>query len=357
MDFPIIKTLSDIHPYNTSSKYFKHYEDPENNLLSICYNQLVDKEQFITPIQRELRGIKFNLTTGEVLARPFHKFFNKGEVPNEEPSSLDFKVYEKLDGSMIHPVITNKGLRLCTKSGITDISLLAEDLLSTRLNHYLEELLLSKQTPIMEYISPFNIIVIPYKVAELHLLAVRDTITGQYYDINNYRYLGLPLVREADIEIKDIKARIGEEGYVLVYSDGYRLKIKTEDYILKSKFVKGFYTEVNILKLILEGSLDDVREYLLPEQLESIEQYKQQLTLNIEVHSSKLLDIIDSNKDKSRKEVSLLIQSRLEKEEHPLFWNLYSNKEVVETYLSFISKHLKSSKLELIRWLLPNFNI
>ena len=107
----------------------------------------------------------------------------------------------------------------------------------------------------------------------------------------------------------------------------------------------------------MEGSLDDVREYLLPEQLESIEQYKQQLTLNIEVHSSKLLDIIDSNKEKSRKEVSLLIQSRLEKEEHPLFWNLYSNKEVVENYLSFISKHLKSSKLELIRWLLPNFNI
>ena len=78
--------------------------------------------------RHELRGLKFDNKTGEILARPFHKFFNIGE--KEEHANIDWSrphvVMPKLDGSMIHAALVNNEVRLMTRMGITEHSIRAE---------------------------------------------------------------------------------------------------------------------------------------------------------------------------------------------------------------------------------------
>jgi len=57
-----------------------------------------------TPLLKQLRGLIVN-EKGEVIARPFQKFFNLEEVKDspeflEACQDQDYKVYEKLDGSL-----------------------------------------------------------------------------------------------------------------------------------------------------------------------------------------------------------------------------------------------------------------
>jgi len=185
MMFPIIHNIEEVWPLVKNKKEFKLSESKEYGFSSICYFITTNcKTQFDTSISRECRGIKFSLSTGDILARPFHKFFNRGEISEEEPNSnISFTIWDKLDGSMIHPIITPlKGIKLCTKAGITDISLGAESLLTKELTLKLTSLLTQGITPIFEYTSPTNRIVLKYDQPKLTLLALRENISGFYLD-------------------------------------------------------------------------------------------------------------------------------------------------------------------------------
>src|SRR5262245_38066531 len=65
-------------------------------------------DTFDTAIARECRGLKFG-ADGRIIARPFHKFFNLGEKERVEDIdwSRPHQVFDKLDGSMIHPAMLN----------------------------------------------------------------------------------------------------------------------------------------------------------------------------------------------------------------------------------------------------------
>ena len=58
--------------------------------------------------------------TGVVLARRFPKFFNIGELPETAPERVDlsggFTLAEKLDGSLVSPLLLGADLRWATKS-------------------------------------------------------------------------------------------------------------------------------------------------------------------------------------------------------------------------------------------------
>ncbi|MDP2438534.1 MAG: T4 RnlA family RNA ligase, partial [archaeon] len=66
-------------------------------------------------VRRELRGLLVCPSRGVVLARRFHKFFNLSELPETRPHSLppitndDAVVLEKLDGSLVSPVVAADG--------------------------------------------------------------------------------------------------------------------------------------------------------------------------------------------------------------------------------------------------------
>ena len=166
-----------------SNKYFKVLED--GNLIKVSYRFNAPKV-FDSPLKRELRGITFNRKSGKVVSRPFHKFFNLNEHPETDQNALmdrEFVFRQKLDGTMVHPVLTEKGVRFLTQKDFDNPQIQrAQELLERdeKLKNLTEELLKKGLTPIFELISPSFQLVIPYDEEKLVLTEVRDNRSGKY---------------------------------------------------------------------------------------------------------------------------------------------------------------------------------
>ena len=136
-------------------------------------------------IRRELRGIIF-AKDGSILARRLHKFFNVNERDETQQHLIDLSqphvILEKLDGSMITPIPIKDHLRWGTKMGITDVSMGAETFVATH-PEYTEFAKWCKEnnyTPIFEWVSRKQRIVVDYPEDNLILIAVRNNTTGEY---------------------------------------------------------------------------------------------------------------------------------------------------------------------------------
>jgi T4 RnlA family RNA ligase len=131
----------------------------------------------------EARGIAF---LGEKAFPAFHKFFNWKEnpytdFPIEDNESLVFQ--EKIDGSLIHPIVIDD--RLLVKSKTSFLSEHAEagrKLLERddRKKRLVFDLYKDGLVPLFELIGPENQVVVRYDKDDLVLLAVRNIYNGKY---------------------------------------------------------------------------------------------------------------------------------------------------------------------------------
>ncbi|MEM4396739.1 MAG: T4 RnlA family RNA ligase [Candidatus Woesearchaeota archaeon] len=198
MKFPIIRNIDDL----LQSINQKHFIIKKTPLyISVCYyfnSEEVFPSRLTNPVEYsysvECRGIKFCPVTGKILARPLHKFFNlnerndssKEEITKIYNKSYNITIMEKLDGSMIHPMKIHTGEILwCTKMGTNSISNMAENFVKKNRNYIdFAEWCFSQGemgwTPIFEYVSLENRIVIEYEKENLILIAIRDNVTGKY---------------------------------------------------------------------------------------------------------------------------------------------------------------------------------
>ena len=244
----------------------------------------MDRETFVAPIDHECRGLKFG-ADGTILARPFHKFFNLGERERVEDVdwSAPHRVLAKLDGSMVHPARLDGEVVMMTRGGVTVQSRAALAHATPGVLALSCEALEAGITPIFEFTSPDNRIVIAYERAELTLLAARETVSGRYLRHAELDALArahdVPLV-EGYGSVEDAKAfatRVrGEadiEGYVVAFEDGHRLKLKTEAYALRHRALGGLAHEKNLLAWLAKGALDDVLPLLAPVPRERVEAY------------------------------------------------------------------------------------
>jgi T4 RnlA family RNA ligase len=237
-----------------------------------------------TAILRECRGITFRTSTGQVIARKYHKFFNLGERPETMPENIDWtrkrRKMEKLDGSMITPLETKGEIHWCTKMGMTGVAapidVWAED--KPHYEAFARHWMGQNKTPIFEWCSRMQRIVIDYVETRLVLTAIRDNVTGAY---EPYEALvaagaahGIPVVKASDpiegisdAEIAEIRAIEGEEGEVWAFEgDDERLKLKGEWYSILHKTLDHLNHEKDVIRLILDEKLDDAKPFL-PEDL------------------------------------------------------------------------------------------
>lgn len=123
MSFPVITNISDVLGVIEGHKEF--YVSDKGDYKVINY-QVAFADTFPAivslgdAIRRECRGIIFD-NDGEIIRRPYHKFFNFRE--KEETSTLELSrshvVLEKLDGSMVAPFIVNGEIIFGSKMGHT----------------------------------------------------------------------------------------------------------------------------------------------------------------------------------------------------------------------------------------------
>lgn len=241
-------------------------------------------------IRRECRGIMFDLD-GYVISRPLHKFFNVNEREETQISKIDlFKphvILEKLDGSLIRTIPLQDGYRLGTKAGITDISMQAEVFVSENQNYHelISALVKLKITPMFEWCSRKQRIVIDYPKDRLVFIAARYLKSGEYisYDqiIQWGREFNVDVVRQYPGTVTSMENLVaetrelkGQEGWVIRWSDGHCAKIKADEYISIHKAKDSILREKNLINLLISGTIDDVKPYLLESDKDNVERYE-----------------------------------------------------------------------------------
>lgn len=243
-------------------------------------------------IRRECRGLIFNLE-GELISRPYHKFFNVGERDETLVEKIPFDqphvIMEKLDGSMIRPVRMPDGRVLMgTKMGPTEVAAQVEPWVAERENYmkFMQEVMQQGYTPIFEWCSRQQQIVIDHPEDRLVLTAVRDLLTGDYMTYPmlqdlalDYR-LDLVQLYEGSVEsmewlmnhTRDLK---GAEGYVLRWSNGHMGKIKAEEYCQIHRAKDGILRENGVIHMMLDEKLDDVLPFLPQADRVKLETFQQ----------------------------------------------------------------------------------
>jgi T4 RnlA family RNA ligase len=251
----------------------------------------------IATIRRECRGIIFDTKTGEILRRPFHKFFNVNEREETQDHVVDMSrphaILEKLDGSMIAPFYVNGEMIWGTKMGATDVAKPVEDFVEAN-PHYRQfaKFTISRgYTPIFEWCSRKQRIVLDYKEDQLILTAIRDLTTGRYMShelmeahAESYR---IPVVRtfEPQTDMKAFVEYVRDledlEGFVVRFSDGHMLKLKCHWYLQIHKAKEAILQDRNIVELILDDKLDDVKAHLPQEDRDRLSQFESQFNLAV----------------------------------------------------------------------------
>jgi T4 RnlA family RNA ligase len=194
------------------------------------------------------RGLILDRNTKEVIARPFPKFFNLEEWEGTALPTGPVEVYDKADGSLFIAVNhRNHGLVTATRGSFSSDQAKVGRTLVEKLPWFMR--MEYNHTYLFEVIYPENKIVVDYgSQRKLVLLGIIDNITGMplsYDDLALFHVrTGVELVQRlhtlpnADTAFK-LKQLVKEntEGFVLLFEDGRRIKIKGEEYLRLHKIV------------------------------------------------------------------------------------------------------------------------
>lgn len=181
------------------------------------------------------RGLILDPNARRIVATPFPKFFNLGEGTQVLPD-LPFETTEKIDGSLIIIFHHEGRWRTATKGAFDSWQAVwaADHLSRTDL-----AALQPGVTYLAEAIHPENRIVVRYEQAELVLLAAYrpDGTELRYADVGHVATaLGWRAAQRASFaSMAELVAHArqlprSEEGFVLRFDNGLRLKVKGDEY-------------------------------------------------------------------------------------------------------------------------------
>jgi RNA ligase len=140
-------------------------------------------------------------------------------------------------------------------------------------------------TPIFEWCSRQQRIVIDHPVDRLVLTAVRDCITGAYLTYTQLQELageyGVDLVRQFEGSVESMQSLMDHtrdlqdaEGYVVRWLDGHMVKIKGEQYCQIHRAKEGILRENGVIGMMLDEKLDDVKGFLFVDDRVALEQFE-----------------------------------------------------------------------------------
>lgn len=218
---------------------------PDYPYAIYCYTKQAMFDRKWNEVTKICRGLIVNEDSGEVLARPFKKFFNLGEPDAPTWDQTDWvSVYDKADGSLGIAYDTPDGPAIATKGSFTsEQAIKGTELLRTLYPRYILE---EGYTDLFEIIYPDNRIVLDYGDEESlrYLGSVWVADGADWWNGCLMRYWDIPrnqVLQSAPFsQLKLDMNRPNAEGYVLFNEyTGERLKVKQEDYLELHKVMTG----------------------------------------------------------------------------------------------------------------------
>lgn len=330
-------------------RYISCVVSPDARLVLYNYTEKATYDRIWTPETRACRGLVTEATTDRIIARPFEKFSNIDESGFPE-SALDallarpgpVEITDKLDGSMIVMWHYANEWHCSTRGSFTSTQALAA-------RRWLDAFDLrnwpTDYTFIAEWCAPDNRVVLKYEQPELRLIGVRE------YDGHDARYaelcawgevLGLPVVPVVtDCDLETLVTRrvftTGVEGWVARWPDGYRVKIKTEDYLRLHRLISGF-SPSRVRDLMLTGGAQRYAQEL-PEEIrveaEAIIATLERLCSERREGLTRAYAQLSPLLSESRKAYALAVQQE-PKEDWSFLFSLADNKPIEEKLLKAI---------------------
>jgi RNA ligase len=398
--FPTINNISDVLPHiegcdefrvirkdwYTVVNYVVALEDTFPSTSVAGGSARMREERLLrATMRRECRGLIFDSVSGNVLSRPYHKFFNVNEKPETHANKVNLTarhvILEKLDGSMIRPIAipgtNNTQFRLGTKAGVTDVAMNAEVWMAQRPNYaeFIRMMLAMNVTPVFEWCSRKNRIVVDYPEDRLVLTAARHNRFGFYMPhkalVQFAKDYSLDVVKTIsstsngiDELIGTIRAWEGEEGVVIRWespeggrTQGHMVKIKSASYVTLHRSKEALSNEKNVINLIVNNQIDDVIPLLTESDVQRLFDFQKAFWLSVDEVVSEMVDVYlaDGVSIIDQKDFALQFVSQQDKHWHSFMYGLRKGKNVKTMIIEAIKGSLTSgTRVDKIRWAFGN---
>lgn len=280
--------IAELERYHSDGLLMKQTH-PTLDLTIWNYSPKVQYERLWDDITMQCRGLVTN-SLGQIVARPFRKFFNYEELTPDQIPNENFDVYEKMDGSLGILFNYQGEWVLATRGSFTSPqSIKGRELLEK----YDYNRLHPDYTYLFEIIYPENRIVCLYDFEDLVLLGMIHTETGNEINVHNSD--------NEDIRLKNMISNLGfkivtlyktwgegydilkneiskdREGYVIRFKNGFRMKIKGEEYVRLHRIITNISNR-DIWEFLKEGKpLDEILDKVPDEFYEWVRNTKDDL--------------------------------------------------------------------------------
>lgn len=355
MDFKYVPSYDECMDVVANNPCFiKKVEIINNVPIATFAYRLAIAEDFCRKGARNLRGITFREDTKEILALPLHKFWNLGENQFTELSAIKNKnilrVTEKYDGLLVYFFILDNELYCKTKlNSFSEQAIAAMDIVeeNATLRKSIIELIQNGYTPMFEYISPQNQIVVKYDDERLKYIGARNMIDGTY-DFDPIEGSDPVEIFTMDNLYKVINVAenyIGHEGFVIVFDDQDMVKIKTSEYFKLHKIRSNILNDNLLAELILNENLDDIKYTLLSSESDILD-YIDKFEKKVINRYNQLIDAAqkyyETHRQLNRKTYAIIAQQELDRTSFGLAMELYTKGSIDEKNFKrfFLTKKL-----------------
>lgn len=281
-------------------------------LTIVCY-MIGEPDLWKQHLATECRGIVFD-SNGDCICRPFHKFFNVGENELTQVatvSKMSLEVLEKRDGSMLTPVLVGEEVFWKTKkSFVSEVAVEASANVPENVKEFSKWCLERNFTPIFEYTSPFNKVVLKYgNDPQFVLLAVRHNLTGRYEEYDELKVIaedfGVEVIQKFDMSLqhclKQVETLENFEGWCLRDAEiGFYVKVKTSWY-LRNHRAQTELRERDVADMVIDETIDDIKSALTLDgfDLTPIESIEHSVVSELSYLRETTESLVESVKDKS----------------------------------------------------------
>lgn len=228
--------------------YVRRQVHPDLSLVILNYTERCQYERAWTDVTRTCRGLIMRAETGEVIARPWAKFFNYGEHPE---GSLDLsapaEVTNKMDGSLGIMYRSGDGWAIATRGSFaSDQAVHATVLLRDRYPDFTPP---DGMTVLFEIVYPANRIVLDYGgTDDLVLLGAVDISTGEAVGPDWVSLWPGPVTATMSAatlaEALALPPRPNCEGVVVRMPGQVMIKLKQDDYVALHRLITGMNARV-----------------------------------------------------------------------------------------------------------------
>lgn len=268
----------------------------EGDLVLFNYTDFCTFERLWNEHTINSRGTIYNKHTGEVVAKALSKFFNLGELPQEEQARFlngkKFEIFTKEDGSMGTVAFYNDKWNVTTRGSFnSDQAIKATQMLSK----YDLNKLNKNFTYIVEIIYPENRIIVDYGPEEkLVLLACIETKTGIEADIKALKsHVPFPICKSHKFKTIDeaieavSKMDATKEGFVIRFKTGERIKLKSPDYLKIARLMSKM-NPLTLWESMVNGKVSTELMMQIPEEFRTdYERFQMDLEYNYAIENLK----------------------------------------------------------------------